>query len=201
MGDRSRMVIMTFKKILVGLDQSFKDSAVFARALEQAKPHFSSMMLVHTLKGDQRPNPMPAAEGNHDARDMSAMLSRMHQQRLDNEKQKAQEWLQMYFQQGISKGIPTQVDYRVISPALWLCELAQRWGADLIVIGHRDNHGIRSVGSDSVSQYVLQHSPCSVMIVHSLSQLESLNHIDREAPTKALKTPGSGILESQLYRV
>jgi nucleotide-binding universal stress UspA family protein len=193
---------MSYKKILVGLDQSFKDSAVFAKALELARPHVSSIMLMHTLKGDRElPDRLPIGKHQDDAKDMYMMLTRIHQQRVEQENHKAQKWLQLYFQQAVAKGIPTQIDCRVTSPALWLCELAHRWGADLIVIGHRENQGLKSVGSNSVSQYVLQHSPCSVLVVHSLMQLEELNQIAEKVPVKTMKTPASAILESQQYRV
>jgi nucleotide-binding universal stress UspA family protein len=211
-------IVMTFKKIVVGLDQSFKDSMVFARALEQARTHVSQMLIVHTLKYDRE---TPATitsgvtSGNHtdDARDMYAMLQRRQQTRIKQASEKAHDWLEMYFQQAIAKGIPTQLDCRASEPGLWLCEVAQRWGADLIVIGHRDHQGLKSVGTDSVTQYVLQHSPCSVLVVNGvpnvpehqpLSELNQINQheqLKKQALVKSPRTAAQGILESQRFRI
>lgn len=195
---------MTFKKIVVGLDQSFKDSAVFAQALEQARPHQTSILLVHTIPAEPSMAPvhMPAGKHTSEARDMYKILSRQHQARFQRNKNKAQEWLEMYFQQALAKGIPTQVQCQSGDPGLWLCELAQRWGADLIIMGHRENHGLRSVGKNSISNYVLQHAPCSVLIIQGSPELDEFNQVDRTVQTKPLvTTPASDRLESQMFKI
>jgi nucleotide-binding universal stress UspA family protein len=198
---------MTFKKILVGLDQSFKDSLVFGQALDQAKPHATSLMIVHTLHMDSDLSADLAA-GAHaaethtgEAMDMYEMLRRMRQRRVDQERAKADQWLQFYFQQAIAKGIPTQIDCRVSEPELWLCDLAQRWGADLIVIGHHENHGLKRAGRGSVSQYVLQHAACSVLVVHGVLREDEFNRIDTIPEIKTIETPGHQRMMSQMYKI
>jgi nucleotide-binding universal stress UspA family protein len=202
---------MTFKKIVVGLDQSFKDSTVFTRALEQAKPHSSSIMIVHTL--ESHPSNMeislpmvsdrPEVIGQHAevARDMYSILSRQHKERLERSKRQAESWLELYFQQAIAKGIPTQVNCQSGNPGLWLCEMAQRWGADLIVIGHRENRGLRSVGNSSVTQYVLQHAPCAVLVIQGELPTPELNYVDRADQSKPVTTPATARLASQMFKV
>lgn len=202
---------MTFKKILVGLDQSFKDSLVFGQALNQAKPHVSSLMIVHSLNLESDiAVDLPVGKHSEDAMDMYAMLRRMRDRRFEKEQAKADQWLQFYFQQAIAKGIPTQVDCRVSVPELWLCDLAQRWGADLIVIGHHENHGLKRAGRGSVSQYVLQHAACSVLIVHGVLHADEFNRVE-ESPTakpdiktvetKTVETSGHQRLMSQMYKI
>jgi nucleotide-binding universal stress UspA family protein len=198
---------MTFKKIVVGLDQSFKDSLVFSRALEQARPHVSSMIIVHTLKLDREAPSMATGIHTSDAQDMYSMLQRRQQSRVQEATTKAHEWMEMYFQQSIAKGIPTQIDCRVSDPGLWLCEVAQRWGADLIVIGHREHQGFMAMGANSVSQYVLQHASCSVLVVNGIEQLQELNQIahheqrPKEDLLKPVRTPAEARLESQMFRI
>jgi nucleotide-binding universal stress UspA family protein len=197
---------MTFKHIVVGLDQSFKDSSVFARALEQAKPHSSSIMIVHTLKSPPSglETHLPIGQHTEVARDMYNILARQHNARIERSKRQAEGWLDLYLQQAIAKGIPTQVSCQSGNPGLWLCEIAQRWGADLIVMGHRENHGLRSVGSSSVTQYVLQHATCAVLVVQGLptptALPEALSRIERDA-FKPITTPASGRLASQMFKV
>jgi nucleotide-binding universal stress UspA family protein len=146
---------MTFKKIVVGLGQLFQDDAVFARALEQSQSNVSQLMIIHTLKPDRE----------------LALNSRFQQQqqqtRLDQVSTKTHRWLETYREQAIAQGISTQIDCRSSDPGLWLCEVAQRWGADLIVMGHRANQGTKSAGANSVTQYMLQHAPCNVLVVMS----------------------------------
>jgi nucleotide-binding universal stress UspA family protein len=197
---------MSFKQIVVGLDQSFKDSTVFARALEQAKPRSSSIMIVHTLKSPPSglETHLPIGQHTEMAQDMYNILARQHNARLERSKRQAASWLDLYLQQAIAKGIPTQVSCQSGNPGLWLCEIAQRWGADLIVMGHRENHGVRSVGNSSVTQYVLQHAACTVLVVQGLPSPtalpEVLNAIDRDA-FKPIVTPASGRLASQMFKV
>ncbi|MFM2429633.1 MAG: hypothetical protein RLZZ511_846 [Cyanobacteriota bacterium] len=193
---------MTFKKILVGLDQSFKDSAVFARALAQAKPHSTSMMIFHALKVEPHHPEMPSSDGDNDtARDLYAMLARQHKARIERTKQKATNWLDLYFQQAIAKGIPTQVNCEAGNPGLWICEMAQRWGADLIVVGHRDNQGVRSVGNSSVTQYVLQHAPCPILVIQGLATLDEPDYFNRLEMPRTIATPGNDRLVSQMFKI
>ncbi|MBE9028499.1 universal stress protein [filamentous cyanobacterium LEGE 11480] len=194
---------MTYKKIVVGLDQSFKDSAVFARALEQTRRHSTAMTIIHTLKRDPSYSPLNISSSSHtkDARDMMNIISRQHKERLERDKRKAHSWLEMYCQQALAKGIPTQVNCQSGNPGLWICETAQRWDADLIVIGHRENHGLRSVGNSSVTQYVLQHAPCTVMVVQGVAHLDEMNHFDRDEPTKPINSPAERRLASQMFKI
>jgi nucleotide-binding universal stress UspA family protein len=191
---------MTFKKIVVGLDQSFKDSSVFTRALEQAKPHSSSIMIVHTLLKSHPSNieiSLPIGQQAEVARDMYSILARQHQERLERSKRQAESWLELYFQQAIA----TQVNCQSGNPGLWLCEMAQRWGADLIVIGHCENHGLRSVGNRSVTQYVLQHAPCAVLVIQGEMPLPQLHDVAQTEPAKPVTTPATARLASQMFKV
>ena len=49
------------------------------------------------------------------------------------------------------------------SPARRLCEAAE--GADLLVVGARGLGGFRGLLMGSVSQQVVQHAPCPVVVV------------------------------------
>jgi nucleotide-binding universal stress UspA family protein len=59
------------------------------------------------------------------------------------------------------------VDTRVIegNPGIALCELANEVSADAIVMGSRGHGAIRRAVLGSVSDYVVRHSPCPVLIV------------------------------------
>ena len=46
-----------------------------------------------------------------------------------------------------------------------LCRLAERSGADLIVVGSHGRNAISRLFLGSTSQYVVQHAPCAVLVV------------------------------------
>jgi nucleotide-binding universal stress UspA family protein len=50
------------------------------------------------------------------------------------------------------------------TPAEQVCQVAQEWGADLILMGHHSLAKLNELES-SVSHYVLDHAPCSLLIV------------------------------------
>jgi nucleotide-binding universal stress UspA family protein len=162
---------MSFKHILVALDRAPQAPLVFRRALELAKPRVTNLMVMHTLPLES------AGTGNTyqgsmrmqtEARELSEILRRYQQQRFDHSTQEAKDWLQMYKEQAIAHGIPAQIDCRPQDPGLWICCLAQSWGADLIILGSHHRPGSHHLALGSVSNYVMQHAPCSVLMVHGI---------------------------------
>lgn len=63
-------------------------------------------------------------------------------------------------------GLTVEVTVRDGEPGLAIVEEAKEWGADLIIIGCRGHTGIRRMLEGSVSQYVVDHAPCPVEVVH-----------------------------------
>lgn len=63
------------------------------------------------------------------------------------------------------EGIQTRAMSMLDSQSLIICESAQEWDADLIVMGRGEASEWRSLYFDSVSTYVLHHTPCSVALV------------------------------------
>jgi len=55
-------------------------------------------------------------------------------------------------------------------PAETVVELANDWKADLIAMGSHARHGIKRLFLGSVSSGVLQHAPCSVLVMHTPSE-------------------------------
>jgi nucleotide-binding universal stress UspA family protein len=65
--------------------------------------------------------------------------------------------------------LPGPVEPRVVQgPAgPTLCELAADEGADAIIVGSHGRSGFRRVLMGSVSDYVVRHAPCSVIVTRS----------------------------------
>ena len=160
---------MAFKKVLAAIDRSSQAPFVFDQALKQVQMQEGQLMLAHIV---HIPADIPTGSfmgiGTIADVDTYAILRRAHQERVQKEVQQAQDWLQPYIQQAIAKGISVEVDCRSEEPAVWICKLAQNWGADLIVLGRRGHQGIKEIVMGSVSNYVVHHAPCSVLVVQGM---------------------------------
>ena len=79
--------------------------------------------------------------------------------------EKGLQTLQTFGEQAALEGI--KVEYQQVpgSAGKTICQVAASWGADLIVIGRRGHTGLMEMMLGSVSNYVLHHALCSVLIV------------------------------------
>lgn len=57
------------------------------------------------------------------------------------------------------------IDYSDRNAGYQICEYAKDHGIDLIIVGNRGLEGIKKVFLGSVSENVIQHSPCPVIIM------------------------------------
>ncbi len=135
---------MSFKKILVAVDASPQAKMVFEKALDLAKKESASLMIFHCIELEAK----------------YAILSD-----IEVKTEQAQGLLHPYQQAAKEQGISTEVSYRVGQPGSSTCDLAKSWGADLIVLGRRGYRGISEVLLGSVSNHVIHHAPCSVLVV------------------------------------
>ena len=92
-----------------------------------------------------------------------------HIESLENERQRASNDVAKFAQQMTENAPGLKVSTQVLegSPKKVITEEAERWSADLIVVG---SHGYGPVGQfllGSVAQAVAVHAPCSVEIVRS----------------------------------
>ena len=88
------------------------------------------------------------------------------QERLQQELQESKDWLQTYVEQATAIGITTEAKCQVGHPGSLIRDLAKNWNADLIVMGRRGLNSLQEVFLGSVSNYILHHAPCSVLVVH-----------------------------------
>lgn len=76
------------------------------------------------------------------------------------------EMLQTRVQQAAESGVEAKCQQLSGGTGLQICESAKTWDADLIAIGRRGYSGLKEFLIGSISNYVLHHAPCSVMIIH-----------------------------------
>ena len=85
------------------------------------------------------------------------------------EKEEVQEWLNSYYQRATAYGVPTQWALKLGEAARAIRELADSWNADLVVLGRRGHRGLAEVVLGSVSNHVIHHAPCSVLVVQGIN--------------------------------
>lgn len=160
---------MAFRKILVAIDRSSQAPLVFEQALQQAQIMGGSMMLAHIVRlSTDMPTGSFMGMGTIADIDTYATLRRAQYERVQKEVEQAQDWLQSYVEQAAAKGVLAEIDCRSEEPSVWICKLAQTWGADLIVLGRRGHQGIKEIVLGSVSNYVVHHASCSVLVVQGV---------------------------------
>ncbi len=147
----------TFQKVLLGVDGSTCSEDAANWLLRLPLPAESTVRLVTVIPPmddivrASRMVPLPLAE------DPVGL-----DQRLRDEAQQRLESLAAPFEQ---TGRKVDAEVRGGHGALGLLEAAEEWGADLIVVGA---HGLSAIDRfllGSVSEHVLRHAPCSVLVV------------------------------------
>ena len=73
------------------------------------------------------------------------------------------------------QGLGAEAAVRDGEPGPAIVEEAKEWGAELIVVGSRGYTGLRRMLAGSVSQYVVDHAPCPVEVVHVKEKDEGQN--------------------------
>lgn len=165
---------MSFKKMLVAIDRLNLSETVFEEALELAQTQGASLMVFHCINWQNEGQITPLT-GSSIGFDVGSgmgldptggvMEQTLQQERLQQELQQVQGWIDTYGQKAAKLGIATESYYKVGDAGESICEVAQNWGADLIVIGRQGHTALTEMLMGSVSNHVLHHAPCSVLVV------------------------------------
>lgn len=146
-----------FRRVLVGFDGSpcSRYAAEWLRRLPLPADTVVRLVTVVPSAGDiaraTRMVPLPLAEdavtADHEIREEA--------------RERLQEAVVPFEQAG--QGVEAHL--RSGHGALGLLQEAEEWGADLIVVGTHGTSGIERFLLGSVSEYLLRHAPCSVLVV------------------------------------
>jgi nucleotide-binding universal stress UspA family protein len=157
---------MTYHKVLAAIDQSDLGKRVFEQALAIAKQDGASLLLFHCLPLESANiTPYTTLYGED-----VAQFSRSIQEQLETQTSEIHKWLEDYGKLANDQGIITEWDWKIGDPARWIRDVAQSWEADLIVIGRRGLKGIAEMFLGSVSNYIVHHANCSVLVVQDSDQ-------------------------------
>ena len=137
-------------KILVALDRSQMRENVFNTALSLAKMAKSSLMLLHILAEEE---------------EIVDSLFQADREEWQKYEQQSYQELQLLVEKAKEVNIKAECIQNFGNPGKNICNLAQTWSANLIVIGRRGHSGLKEVVLGSVSNYVIHHARCSVLVV------------------------------------
>ena len=166
------------KRILVALDRSSEASAIFNFALSISQPEISKMLLVHFIDWQiQEVSPWTGLGTLYDI-NISGDRYKQNRQHLQQKIEQTRHWLQTYVDKANASNISCEADSRVGNCNLGIISLAQSWDADLIIIGRRGHKNLSEILLGSVSNYVIHHAPCSVLVVQDEKILEAKEVID-----------------------
>jgi nucleotide-binding universal stress UspA family protein len=158
---------MGFHKILAAIDHSPLSQAVFEQALDLAMSNQAQLLLFHCLTADFVSTSPPFAGELGLSPQLVSQAYQSQYVRFEEQLHHSRLLLSQYRQLATAKGVPTECDYRTIEPGQGLCQAALNWNADLIVLGRRGRKGLTEVLLGSVSNYVLHHAPCAVLVIQA----------------------------------
>jgi nucleotide-binding universal stress UspA family protein len=156
-----------FKKILVAVDYSPATPEIFNRALELAQTYGSRLLVFHCLQRQfsSIPDAMAYAGIGGYSGVYSQEIIELEEQLIAEATEELLAWLSSFLRQAKNKGVGAETDYAVGDSGRKICETAENWGADLIVIGRRGRTGLSELFLGSTSNYILHHASCSVLVI------------------------------------
>ena len=167
-------------KILVAVDRSQNDRFVFNSALSLAKAYDATLMLLHVMSITEADYPiLPTYSYYLIPNDREYDIYR---EKIEEYKQRGLNFLQNLIQEATAAGVKAQYTQLFGNPGRMICQLANSWSADSIVVGSRRLTGLKEIFLGSVSNYVTHHAPCSVLIVRTPIDTESV-----QKPSKSQK--------------
>lgn len=162
---------MGFNKILAAIDQSSLSQLVFNQALELAKANQSKLLLFHCVTADTVTLSSPFSGEFGLPPQLVNQAYQTEFIRLEQQVHHIRSLLKHYCELANSQGVIAECDYKTVEPGQGLCQVAQQWHADLIVLGRRGRKGLAEALLGSVSNYVLHHAPCAVLVIQSSNGL------------------------------
>lgn len=139
-----------FKKILVGLDFGDTSDVVFQKSVTLAQAIGAHLMLLGVL--------IPAENLN------------VYEGRYQEYELKELDRLKSFAGRAQAVGVETEVVQIAGSPGWAICEQAKTAEVDLLIVGSHERMGLSEMLLGSVSNYVMHHADCSVLVIHERAQ-------------------------------
>jgi nucleotide-binding universal stress UspA family protein len=146
------------KKIVVALDDGDTCDWVFEQAMGLAQTTEATLHLISILtpEGDDSLTFYPYSD-----RDWASDTKRYRELKTTGFR-----LLESFGAKAQAVGIKVEVTQEMGTPGPSICQLARIWDADLVVVGSHGRKGLTEMLLGSVSNYVVHHATCSIMVVH-----------------------------------
>lgn len=174
-------------KILIAVDRSQNNKSVFDTAVSLAKTTEADLMLLHILSKKEPDYPIAPTYTYY------PIIEETNYETFQKEYAKYQqhgfEFLKNLTEEATASGVRTEFTQLTGNPGRMICELANNWSADLILVGSRGLKGLKEMFLGSVSNYVTHHAPCSVLIVrHPINEKSESTFSESEKADNELLT-------------
>lgn len=160
-----------FNKILVALDTSETCTHLFDQALALAQATGAKLTLFSVLSSDYGYRAVlpyyPVITGFPTIDDEAL---KVYQKEYSEYEKKAEEMLSSWCNQAENEGVQAEFVQAIGDPGRAICDRAKTDNVDLIIMGSHGRKGLNKLLIGSVSNYVMHHALCSVMVVHHLSE-------------------------------
>ncbi|MEM8719893.1 MAG: universal stress protein [Cyanobacteria bacterium P01_G01_bin.39] len=171
-----------FNTILVAIDHSPASQQVFEQALFIAQANQANLLLIYVLEVEAADSPLMSSyllhSQNRSIHFSSKIVHPAHEV-FDREwadfKHRGIQLLRSYARKAISNGIQTEYSQIMGHPGSTICEFAYSCYADLIVIGRRGHSGLDQLFLGSVSNYVVHHAPCSILLAQTPIEQQNIS--------------------------
>ena len=155
------------KKILVAIEQSDISQYAFESALTMAKALAAELTIIHVLDifdpASPRRSILPV-DGY--ALHVNGKMQESYEHRWTNYVTQHDELLKQRQVDAEKAGVNAEILHSYGRPETVICNVARTIKADLIVVGSRGYQGLNEMLLGSVSNYVMHHAHCSVMVAH-----------------------------------
>jgi nucleotide-binding universal stress UspA family protein len=179
--------------VLAAVDNSLLGQKVFDAAVNIAQGT-GSLTLLHVLSAEEEGSPDTSMVRGLDCTpptfnslgyysDPSNDFCQRYRHQWDLYEERCLERLRGLALRSRSLGIQTEFHQMTGSPGAMICQAAQDHKASLIVMGRRGHSGFKEWLLGSVSNYVLHHAPCSVLIVQDTEWSHSPLSVDPVSAT------------------
>jgi nucleotide-binding universal stress UspA family protein len=166
-----------YQRILVAVDNTELSQQAFQKALSLAQAFAANLHILNVLsplRTEYQDTTSLAFSGSY----YPDTLDDVMQEEWVNIQEIGQNLLQSLKEKAKQKGINVEVTQQIGQPEQEITDFAKNWQADLIVIGSHGRKGVSEFLFGSVSNYVSHHVPCSVLLVHSQTELENFDGED-----------------------
>ncbi|HEY9824314.1 MAG TPA: universal stress protein [Stenomitos sp.] len=163
-----------YRHILVALDHSALSRAVLQQAIALAKPLNAQLTLLHVLSSSEVMSPnMPLIPVPEYYPPLSATTLELYQEEWQAFEARSSAMLESYRAQAEAAGLIAHSLQSAGSPGTVICNIAKSVKADLIMVGRRGHSGLSELIIGSVSNYVVHHAPCTVLVCNPDASIPS----------------------------